>query len=114
LAAILDPDWYERHEVGELKYREFDDQYQVFDGEGGWTNGCFNCDVMLRDAPIQDAFEEAIGAFRVYDRYVLDHTEFPKADLPPDDMPMPGDPAFAASRASRTASRIVGDEFADF
>ena len=81
LAAVLSPDWYRLVGAGAVTYRISAEEAAGGD-PGGWANGCVACDALLRDAPIQDAFEEALGPDRDFSRFVLDTVQFPEADLP--------------------------------
>ncbi len=97
LAAVLDRAWYERHRIAPIKERDRGPAYQWTTDSATVCNGCFHCDAMLRDDPIQQAFEDAIGPERHYDPYVFASVDVPVAVLQAagvgiGDFPVPGQP----------------------
>jgi hypothetical protein len=82
LIQTLDADWYRRYQVGPIEERQMDEEYQWTGDVSGVSNGCVHCDAMLRDYPIQDAFEEAIGTHREYSSFAFATIELPVSVLP--------------------------------
>jgi len=98
LMAVLDAEWYRQYEVGPIEEREMDEEYRWSGDLAGLSNGCFHCDAMLRDSPIQDGFEEAIGTHRDYAPFAFATVELPVSVIPDFEMPPTGDPTLADSR----------------
>jgi len=99
LVEVLDADWYDRHEVGPLAIREMTEEYRWSGDIAALSNGCSHCDAMLRDYPIQDAFEEAVGNFREYSRFAFATVVLPLASLPAGIFHSTGESALASGLA---------------
>ena len=100
LMEVLDAEWYREHQMGPIEEREMDEEYRWSGDVAGLANGCVHCDAMLRDYPIQDAFEEAIGAHRDYAPFAFATITLPVSALPDDDAPLTGPSSLAESQVS--------------
>jgi hypothetical protein len=101
LRQELDSDWYRAHQVGPIEERQMDEEYRWSGDVAGVSNGCVHCDAMLRDYPIQDAFQEAIGTHRDYTHFAFATIELPVEALSSLDASEQGEAGLAESPVAR-------------
>ena len=100
LMEAVDAEWYREHQMGPIEEREIDEEYRWSGEVGGLANGCVHCDAMLRDDPIQDAFQGVIGAHRDYAPFAFATITLPVSALPGVDVHPNGASSLAASEVT--------------